>query len=342
MTTENNGRRGRWCNLLCITMLLPVVFSCTGSDHRFKIEGEFKNMNQGQFYLVNMDHGTKDTIALRDGRFTYNTTVTDTTTLMLIFPNFSELPIFAQPGGKATIKGDASHLKETEVKGTDDNKLMTAFRLKTNDMMPPDIKQEAENTITQHPKSPVAIYLLRRYFIMGNEPDYPKAFQLATLMFEAGTPNVATAQLYHQLEALKNMTDEGRIPAFRATDTNGKTISNASLKSQINVICLWASWNPDSHSMLRQLKKLQDNHPGKISVITICTDASLSESRIYLERDSLPFPNICDGKLWESPVIQQLSLAYMPDNIVTDSTGTILARGLGSMALKEKIESLLR
>ena len=47
---------------------------------------------------------------------------------MIVFPNFSEQPVFAEPGKSVTIKGDASHLKEIEIEGTDENKLMNGFR----------------------------------------------------------------------------------------------------------------------------------------------------------------------------------------------------------------------
>ena len=35
---------------------------------------------------------------------------------MLVFPNFSEQPIFAQSGKTVNVKGDATHLKEMSVK----------------------------------------------------------------------------------------------------------------------------------------------------------------------------------------------------------------------------------
>ena len=69
--------------------------------------------------------------------------INDTTVLALIFPNYSELPIIAEPGHDIDIEGDASHLKATTVNGSESNELMTAFRLKVNDMMPPDVVKEA-------------------------------------------------------------------------------------------------------------------------------------------------------------------------------------------------------
>ena len=58
------------------------------------------------------------------------------------------------------MTGDVSHLRETEITGTKENDLMTAFRIKTNEMMPPEVQQEARQFITEHPASIVSNYLL--------------------------------------------------------------------------------------------------------------------------------------------------------------------------------------
>jgi len=331
----------RFLILLFLPIIVLMSSSCDGEDTRFRIEGRFKNMNQADLFLVNLQEGTKDTLHVLDGRFAFETNLTDTAIMVVVFPNFSELPIVAEPGNDVTIDGDASHLKETTVEGTDNNDLLTAFRLKTSDMMPPEVISEAEDYIRRHPATPVASYLLRRYFLTTVDADYGKAFELATLIREAQPSRVAVGVLHHQLEALKNAQISGRLADFTATDTHGNEVSNKMLTSDVNVICLWASWNFDSQSMLRHLGILQKIHPGRISVISISVDTSPEEGQSYLQRDSLKNPNICDGGQWESPVIRTLGMAYVPDNIVVDREGNILARSLSSVKLREKIEELL-
>ena len=87
-------------------------------------------MNQGEFYVYSTDGGMDgmDTIKVVGGSFTYEMPCLDDCTLMIVFPNFSEQPIFAESGESVDLKGDASHLKEKEVKGTKNNELMNKFR----------------------------------------------------------------------------------------------------------------------------------------------------------------------------------------------------------------------
>ena len=88
--------------------LMLLLVSCGGNDGKFRIEGSFRGMNQGELYIYGIN-GTfqLDTINLARGEFKYQVSMEDPTTLVLVFPNFSELPIFAKSGATVEIKGDA-------------------------------------------------------------------------------------------------------------------------------------------------------------------------------------------------------------------------------------------
>ena len=102
------------------------MVSCGTDKRHFKIDGRLLNLNQGEFYVYSPDGslGGVDTIKVQAGRFTYKVECQKEMTLMIVFPNFTEQPVFAAPGKSVDIKGDASHLKEMTVKGTKANELM--------------------------------------------------------------------------------------------------------------------------------------------------------------------------------------------------------------------------
>lgn len=326
--------------ILCLVAL--AVASCSSNNGRFRLEGSFKNLNQGEFYIYDIEHGTKDTIAVSDGRFTYDIALKDTVTLSLLFPNFSELPIFARPGAKVKMKGDVSHLRETNISGTDDNDLMTEFRLKTTDMVPPDVAKEARRFIGSHPASQVSLYLLMRHFVLCFEPDYNTAYELCEKIQKAQPSNRRIKQLLTQLSHLKEHVTDAPLPQFTAIDTDGKTVDNSKLNKTVNVVYVWASWSIDSQSMLRTLHKLQKSHHDSLAVVSICLDAGPGEGEKVLQSDSITWPNICDSLMWQSPLVTQLGIATIPESIVTDSTGTIVARSLASSELKSRIEQMLK
>lgn len=323
-------------------ILSLVLVSCGTDNHRFKIDGRLLHFNQGEFYIYSPDGSTDgvDTIKVDAGRFTYNMSCNSPSILMIVFPNFTEQPIFAEPGKSVNVKGDASHLKELEVKGTKDNKLMNQFRKQVANASPPEAQKFAEQFIKDHPSSIVGRYLITKYFIQQQKPNYKKAYDLVDLMLKSNTKSVELMQLGKQLNSLKNY-HSATLPAFTAYDLNGKRISQSYLASApIAVITLWASWNYQSLSTQRQLKYLQSQHKNKLRLLSVSLDADRSECRRIVKNDSITWPNICDEDLFESQIMHTLGLYSMPDNIILQN-GKIIARGLDSETLLERVRKLL-
>lgn len=324
----------------CILLLL--LFSCGDGQKKFKIEGSFKGFNQGELFIYGLNGSHQlDTVTVSRGEFNYHTAIVKPTTLVVVFPNYSEIPVFAEPGVTIKIKGDASHLKETEVSGTELNKQMTSFRLTTSNMMPPAVLGEASKFIKEHPESPISYYLLNRYFIQTTEPDYVKAQELAKVILKANPESQHIAKLIQQLEGLKALKIGSRLPAFSAKGLKGESVSSSDLNAKVNVITLWASWNYESINIQNMLSRLQKQHTGNLKVLSISIDGSVKDCQRIVERDSIKWSTICDGRMWETAILQKVGMSYMPDNIVLDSQGKIIARTLNYQELNKKIEELL-
>jgi hypothetical protein len=321
-----------------------LLLSCGPDGDHFEINGQFKGLNQGELYIYATDGPSQklDTIAIINGGFEYSANLDGPRTYVIVFPNFSELPIIGEPGQEVEIEGDASHLKEVEVTGTKENEAMTAYRLQTSQMTPPETAKTAEEFINNNPQALASIYILNKTFIQTEIPDYDKALKLATVIMKASPENHAIAKLKKQLEGLKNFKEKGQLPKFTATDINGKTVSNVDLYAKVNVISTWASWNYDSQNAQRKLKRLEKDHGSQLKFLSICLDANKKDCRKNMDRDSIKWHNICDGKMWETPILGQLGLYFVPDNIITDSKGKILAHSITTNELDRKIEELLK
>ena len=215
-TAGTNGRTATWArhipSLRSLSFFSPSVHAiaamaavtlltaCGAGNGRFRIEGRFRNLNRGEFYVYSPDGGTqgRDTIQVADGRFS--------------FPNFSELVVFGDNGKLAKLSGDVSHMKEIEVSGSDDNELMTKFRMSANRMAPPEVKKAVADFVGEHPASPVSMYLVDRYYIRADEPDYAAAAKLLKTMLKADPTNGRTALLLKQTETLKPSAIGASLP----------------------------------------------------------------------------------------------------------------------------------
>ena len=330
--------------LLAFCLFTFLLLSCGPGGNSFRIEGRLRHMNQGEFLVYSPDGGINgiDTIKVHEGRFAYETMLRDKATFVIIFPNYSELAVFGEPGEKAEIKGDASHMKEMTVKGLDDNEEMTKIRMVINRLTPPEIPKAVEAFIKEHRSSLASIYLLKRYFIADPQPDYRKAALLTKMLLGEQPENGQLIELDKQLKAMQGVSLT-QLPKFSAKDVKGRQVSENDLKAKVNVVTAWASWNYQSTDIQRRLKEKKKKFGDNLAIISICIDGSPADcKRTVVDRDSLKWSTVCDGRLWQSPLLSKFGFSDIPANVVADSKGRIIERNLSPIKLDEKIEGLLK
>ena len=219
---------------------------------------------------------------------------------------------------------------------------MTDFRKQTANASPPEAIEYARQFIKDNPKSLVSTYLLRRYFVQGSNSNPAEASALADILVKAQPENIRLTKLRSDINRMKAGKKGNNIPSFAGTDLNGRLIRNKDLHGKVAVIYTWATWNYDSQSMMRQLKDLKKEAGERLALIGISLDANAEECKRFIQRDSLPWSNICEEQLFESPIIRKLGMQTVPDNIVIDMQGRIVAHGLTSEDLKKQIKDLLK
>lgn len=315
------------------TLLLALAMASCGTDSRhFSIDGRLLNLNQGEFYVYSPDgkvtHGM-DTIKVQAGRFSYTVECDRPMTLMIVFPNFTEQPVFAQPGKSVDIKGDASHLKEMTVKGTKDNELMNKFREQILSASPAEMRKAAVQMADDKPESAVAAYLVRRYLIETDSPDYAEARRLLRKIAEQQHDNAYVQRMLAACNGKQTLAAGSALPSFATYDIDGRPVSNASLAAKpTTIVVAWASWNYSSTSMLRQLSQKLKSADGTAAVIGICLDPDKAACRRALKQNSIEGVTIvCDGRMVDGDLYNRLGMSSLPDNVVIKN-GRIEKRNL--------------
>lgn len=342
---------------------LFTIVLLTGCNHNgdfFKIEGKFLNFNQGELYIYTPDGEMTqiDTIVVQDGRFAYETFITTPTTYSLVFPNFTEQPIFGIPGCKAKVKADATHLKEMEVTGNEDNELMTEFRLHVAPMSPPQVIKYLQDFVKQNTQSAVSLSMITKYLVKTDSPDYTLADKLLKLMIDASkdekenNPLLTTKakKLKNQIAILAKTETKQYLPDFTINTKNlvsrdsafMKRIVNTDIfKGKVGIINIWTSWNYDSQNIQRRLIEIKEENGGKVAILGISLDADRKVAKETLRRDKINWDNVCDEMMWDSPLLQRLGIGQVPDNILIDKYGKIVARNLEFDNLKTEVDKLL-
>ena len=64
--------------------------------------------------------------------------------------------------------------------------------------------------------------------------------------------------------------------------------------------------------LLRELKKRQRSSQGKLKLMSICIDGNKADCKRNPERDSISWPNVCNGDLLADKTLLKLGLIGIP------------------------------
>lgn len=333
----------RVASIIAVFVLILVLLSCGGKSNRFRLKGRLLHFDKGVFLVYAPDGGFSgvDTITIEGGRFVWERGCDEAETYVMVLPNFSEQPLFVEPGGKVTLEADASRLREMEIKGTKENELMTAFRRQTINKSPPEMRKLAADFIKAHPKTAVARYLLKTFFIENNTPDYAEAMTLIGVIEQAGVGDDNLSLLKEAVSHRNRVLSAKKLPQFTVHDIDGRLVNAAELNNGVTLIYTWASWHYVSQNMLRRLNLLHSEGHSNLKLLGINLDASREECKQILEREAISCRQVCDEKMFESPLMVALALTAVPDNILLVD-GKIVARSIEPQNLIDEVKKHLK
>ena len=299
-------------------------------------------MNQGEFYVYSPDGAINDidTIKVQGGRFAYEIPCESEGTIVIVLPNYTEIPVFVEPGKSVDMTADASHIKDIEVTGTDANERMTEWRKNTSSQSPEGLKKQAEQFIRENPSSIVSRWLLRKHFVVTAMPDLKKAKELVRLMEKSTDKEPSVMRLVVGLENLPLQVGDV-LPAFKAKDLRGNDVLASQYRVGKAVILVWSSWDYEGQSIsrrvLRKIEEMKSDGKQVPKVLGISIDASAVKAKKTIGNDSTAWSTICDGLMWDSPVVKAMGSTRVPDNFVLEN-GKVKACHLGAEELLKQLD----
>ena len=299
-------------------------------------------MNQGEFYVYSPDGAINDidTIKVQGGRFAYEIPCESEGTIVIVLPNYTEIPVFVEPGKSVDMTADASHIKDIEVTGTDANERMTEWRKNTSSQSPEGLKKQAEQFIRENPSSIVSRWLLRKHFVVTAMPDLKKAKELVRLMEKSTDKEPSVMRLVVGLENLPLQVGDV-LPAFKAKDLRGNDVLASQYRVGKAVILVWSSWDYEGQSIsrrvLRKIEEMKSQDKQVPKVLGISIDASAVKAKKTIGNDSTAWSTICDGLMWDSPVVKAMGFTRVPDNFILEN-GKVKACHLGAEELLKQLD----
>lgn len=330
--------------------MLLLMASCNGHSGEARLTGEFEHLEQGEFLIYSSDegHARLDTLRLDDGEFTYSITTPETATLHILYPNQSELVVFANPGADITIKGDALNLSEVEVSGSEDNELYTAFRLETNGKSVNETKAVARTYLLEHPTLVMSRHLFATYFLNDSTPA-SEAKELYDSLCRACPEDIDLSKYAIYLRSMDKIKVGKALPDFSLTLKPGhggngdeeRTIHRSDYKGKYLLIAFWSNWKSSSLGALYRLRRTRRELKAKgidLELLSYSLDGDESRLTLAEKRDSVDYPSYCDFLTLSSPLAQQWNITTLPFYILKGPDGKIIACGSSWM---EKMDAAI-
>lgn len=317
-----------------------ALLCCTGHPKEVRIEGEFAHLEQGEFLIYSTDEALDrlDTLRILDGIFSYTLPTVQPATLHILYPNQSELVVFASPGDDIVIKGDAQNLSEVEVSGSEDNECYTEFRQETNGKSEEEVKKIAHNYILEYPTLAVSRYLFTTYYLCDEAASVKETTALYDSLCRACPDDLALSKLSSRVRSLGMLRVGNPLPDFSLTlkpghggnGTEERIIKKGDYEGKRLLIAFWASWKGGSASAIYRARRLRRELKAKgkdIELISYSLDADESQLYRHESRDSIDFPSYCDFLSLSSPLVQKWGIRELPYIILVTPEGNIAASG---------------
>lgn len=327
-----------------LALLVTLLAACSQPKDQFRFSGHIDGVNQAEIYVYSDDGSIAgvDTIHIAGGDFDYRRTLTRPAVLIILYPNFSQTYVVAEPGAHVKMKGNAARLSEADISGTKENEALTDFRRQIVGKPDGDARLAATQFIRTNKTTLAAYAVFKRYFATAAQPDVAATLSLLADLTAAQPHNAALAGMAGRLREQLALAPGQRLPAFNLRDVDNRPVSAATFAGRPLVVAFAATWSADVEALTGALANIRRAYGSRVGLLVVSLDADAATCRDRLRRDSLAVPAVCDGRAFAGPVARTFAVDRVPGNLVVDAGGRIVARNVDAGLLQQRVAELVR
>jgi len=156
----------------------------------------------------------------------------------------------------------------------------------------------------------------------------------------------ANGQVFGAKLALMKVTEMGSVAIdFTQKDTKGKIVRLSDFRGRYVLVDFWASWcyacRMENPNVVKAYAKYHDKG---LEILGVSLDDEKTKDAwlAAIKHDGLTWPQVSDLKGWQNEAAMRYGIKAIPQNVLLDGSGKIIAKNIRAEALEAKLAEIFK
>ena len=329
--------------IICSLVILSF-FSC--SRNKFSVDVEMQNANGKTAYLQRMIDNelvSIDSALIENNKAVFNVKKSDNNDAYHIYIKGwrRALPFFAD-NQNVVINGDFNAYNKINVTAALTQKNLDEINRKLSKADDQIVKMMVSEYVKNNRNDALAPYLLYKYKWAFNLRDFKELIKHISRDVNSG--------YYEKIKEYIQMLERTSVGQpyidFTLNNIDGEAVTLSELvgKSKLIMIDFWASWCPDCRVENPNIVEAYELYKDKgLEIVSVSLDTDKEAWLKGIKDDNLSWNNHLSAlNGWNCPAATEYGVAFIPQNVLINEKGIIVAKNLNGDNLKLFLARYLR